>query len=68
MRHTDPGGYPTALSANMSKRHLALLYLGIAFLLVGCATFLGGLGYLLWLIISEPAIIKNEFGHRIVTR
>lgn len=52
----------------MSIRHLALLYLGIAFLLVGCGTFLGGLCYLLWLVISEPAIIKNDFGHRIVTR
>ncbi len=61
-----PGRYPIPLSANM--RHLALLYLGFAFLLVGCATFLGGLGYLFWLVISEPAIIKNDFGHRIVTR
>lgn len=52
----------------MNNGHLALMYLGIAFLVVGCATVLGGLGYLLWLIISEPDIIKNEVGARIFMR
>lgn len=52
----------------MNNGHLALMYLGIAFLVVGSATVLGGLGYLFWLIFSEPAIIKNEFSTRIITR
>jgi hypothetical protein len=52
----------------MNNGHLTLMYLGIAFLVVGCATVLGGLGYLFWLIVSEPAIIKNEFSTRIISR
>ncbi|KQY53095.1 hypothetical protein J2855_001719 [Agrobacterium tumefaciens] len=48
----------------MNMGHLALLYLGIAVLAVGCATFVGGLVYLIWLIFSEPAIIRNEIGAR----
>lgn len=52
----------------MNLGHLALLYLGVAFLVVGCATFLGGLAYLIWLVFSEPAIIKNEIGARVLMR
>ncbi|TRB03493.1 hypothetical protein EXN61_21775 [Agrobacterium tumefaciens] len=50
----------------MNLGHLALLYLGIAVLAVGCATFVGGLVYLIWLVFSEPAIIRNEIGARVL--
>lgn len=52
----------------MNSGHLALLYLGIAVLAVGCATFVGGLSYLFWLIFSEPDIIRNEIGARVLMR
>ncbi|AVH44020.1 hypothetical protein [Agrobacterium tumefaciens] len=52
----------------MNLGHSALLYLGIAVLAAGCATFVGGLAYLVWLIFSEPAIIRNEAGARALMR
>ncbi|QHW12012.1 hypothetical protein FY133_23850 (plasmid) [Agrobacterium tumefaciens] len=52
----------------MNNGHLALMYLGIAFLATGCATFLGGLVYLFWLIFSEPAIITGESTIRALMR
>lgn len=52
----------------MNNGHLTLMYLGIAFLATGCATFLGGLVYLFWLIFSEPAIITGESTIRALMR
>ncbi|MDP9732215.1 UNVERIFIED_ORG: hypothetical protein QE446_003828 [Rhizobium sp. SORGH_AS260] len=51
----------------MNKSHLTTLYLGIAILVSGCVTFVGGLVYLLWMAISEPAIIKKDISTHIVT-
>jgi len=49
----------------MNNGHLALYYLGIALLVSGCATFLGGLGYLFWLVFSEPTIITHVINPRL---
>ncbi len=49
----------------MNNGHLALYYLGIALLVSGCATFLGGLGYLFWLVFSEPTIITHVINTRV---
>jgi len=51
----------------MNNGHLALYYLGIAFLVSGCATFLGGLVYLFWLAFSEPTIITHVINTRVST-
>ena len=52
----------------MNKGNTALLYLGIAILAGGFAMFFGGVIYLLWLVVNEPAIIKSDFSAYIVTR
>lgn len=52
----------------MNKGNSALLYLGIAILAGGFVMFFGGVIYLLWLVVNEPAIIKSDFSAYIVTR
>ncbi|QXC50881.1 hypothetical protein KHC17_10070 [Agrobacterium salinitolerans] len=52
----------------MKKGNSALLYLGIVILASGFAMFFGGVIYLLWLVVNEPAIIKSDFSRYIVTR
>lgn len=41
----------------MMNSDIASLYLGITLLISGSATFLGGLVYLIWLVIHKPCLI-----------